>query len=134
MNNKLLDKHKQEKEAYRWWEQGHAAQQKYRKIVQAARNQSRKTKALPALNLAKDAKDNKKSFYRYIGDKRLEKVWALSGKKRKEELVMQYMEKSDVLNDFFLPVFTAECSSHIDRVDKGKGRAWDKEEWSTVED
>lgn len=32
---------------------------------------------------------------------RLENLWALSGKKRKEVLVMQYMEKAEVLDDFF---------------------------------
>lgn len=62
--NNILDTLKQKKEAYRQGEQGLAAWQKYRKIVQAARDQSRKTKALTELNLARDVKGNKKSFYR----------------------------------------------------------------------
>jgi len=52
------------------WKQGQVACEEYRKIVQAARDQARKTKALTELKLARDVKDNKKSFHRYISDKR----------------------------------------------------------------
>jgi len=52
----------------------------YRETVQAARDQVRKAKALTELNLARDIKRNKKSFYRYTSDKRktrenVESLW-----------------------------------------------------------
>ncbi|KAK4823788.1 hypothetical protein QYF61_006510 [Mycteria americana] len=70
----------------------------------------RKAKTQLELNLAKDVKDNKKSFYRYVDDKRktrenvgplLSKMW---------ELVTRNMEKAEVLNAFFTSVFTSKTS------------------------
>ncbi|KAM9662778.1 uncharacterized protein ACIBXB_015380 [Morphnus guianensis] len=70
MNKELLDKLKCKKEAYRGWKQGQVAWEEYREIVRAARDQVRKAKALIELSLARDVKGSKKSFYRYVGDKR----------------------------------------------------------------
>jgi len=70
MNKELLDELKHIKQAYRGWKQGQVAWEEYREIVQAARDQNRKAKALIKLNLARDVKDNKKSFYRYVSNKR----------------------------------------------------------------
>ena len=70
MNKELLDKLRHKKEAYREWKQEQVAWEEYRDIVQAARDQVRKDKALIELNLARDVKGNKKSFYGYRSDKR----------------------------------------------------------------
>lgn len=56
LNKELLDKHKQKNEAYREWKQGQVAWEEYREIVQGARNQNRKAKAVIELNLARDIK------------------------------------------------------------------------------
>ncbi|KAK4832976.1 hypothetical protein QYF61_026802 [Mycteria americana] len=116
MNKELLDKLKHKKEAYRGWKQG----------------QVRKAKALIELNLARDVKGNKKSFYRYIGDKRKTRenvghLWKEMG-----DLVTWDIEKAEVINDFFALVFTGKCSSHTAQVTKGKGRDWENEEPPTV--
>jgi len=42
----------------------------YKEVVQAARDQVRKAKTQIELNLARDIKENKKKFYRYICDKK----------------------------------------------------------------
>lgn len=60
-------KHKQV--ASRGWKQGNMAWKECRGTAWTARHQVKKAKALPEVNLAKDIKDNKKSFYRYIGNK-----------------------------------------------------------------
>ncbi|GAB0176076.1 hypothetical protein GRJ2_000072800 [Grus japonensis] len=101
MNKELLDKLKQKKEAYRGWKQGQVAWEEYRETVRAARDQVRKAKALIELNLARDVKDNKKSFYKYVSDKR--KTRENMGPLQKEtgDLVTQDMEKAEVLNEFF---------------------------------
>jgi len=70
MNKELLDKLKCKNEAYGGWKQGQVAWEEYRDIVQAARDQVRKAKALTELNLSRDIKGNKKNFYRYISDTR----------------------------------------------------------------
>jgi len=70
MNKELLAKLKQKKEAYRGWKQGEAAWEEYREIMRVAREQVREAKALTELNVARDIKGNKKTFYRYVSDKR----------------------------------------------------------------
>ncbi|GAB0177945.1 mitochondrial enolase superfamily member 1 [Grus japonensis] len=84
------------------------------------------------LNLARDIKGNKKSFYRYVSDKRkmMENVGLLW--KETGDLVTQYMEKAEVVNEFFVLVFTSKCSSHTTQVTEGKGRDWENEEPPTV--
>ncbi|GAB0208696.1 mitochondrial enolase superfamily member 1 [Grus japonensis] len=130
MNKELLGKVKQKKEAYRGWKQGQVAWEEYRETVRAARDQVRKAKALIELNLARDAKDNKKSFYRYISDKRRTRenvgpLWNETG-----DLVAQDMEKAEVLNDFFASVSTGKCLSHTAQVTEG--RDWENAELAAV--
>ncbi|GAB0203482.1 hypothetical protein GRJ2_002813800 [Grus japonensis] len=130
MNKELLGKVKQKKEAYRRWKQGQVTWEEYRETVQAAREQVRKAKALIEISLARDVKDNKKSFYRYVSDKRRTRenvgpLWNETG-----DLVTQDMEKAEVLNDFFASVFTGKCSSHTAQV--AEGRDWENAEPPTV--
>ncbi|GAB0187312.1 mitochondrial enolase superfamily member 1 [Grus japonensis] len=130
MNKELLGKVKHKKEAYRGWKQGQIAWEEYRETVQAARDQIRKAKALIEISLARDVKDNKKSFYRYVSDKRRtrEKVGPLQNETG--DLVTQDMEKAEVLNDFFASVFTGKCLSHTAQVTEG--RDWENAEPPTV--
>ncbi|GAB0199194.1 mitochondrial enolase superfamily member 1 [Grus japonensis] len=130
MNKELLGKVKQKKEAHRELKQGHIAWEVYRETVRAARDQVRKAKALIEISLARDDKDNKKSFCRYVSDKR--KTRENVGPLRNEtgDLVTQDMEKAAVLNDFFASVFTGKCLSHIAQVTEG--RDWENSEPPTV--
>ncbi|KAK4823575.1 hypothetical protein QYF61_003579 [Mycteria americana] len=88
----------------------------------------RKAKALIELNLARDVKGNKKSFYRYVSGKR--KTRENVGPLRKEmgNLVTWDMEKAEVFNNFFASVFTSKHSSHTTQVAEGKGRDCENEE------
>ncbi|KAM9593774.1 uncharacterized protein ACIBXB_004867 [Morphnus guianensis] len=132
MDKLLLDKLKCKKEAYSRWQQGQVAWEEYRETAQVARDKVRKAKALIELNLARDVKGNKKSFYRYTGDKRkirenVGPLWMEMG-----DLVTRDMEKAEVLNDlfffFFASVFTSKCSSHTAQDAEGKGWDWENEE------
>jgi len=122
MNKELLDNAKHKKEPYREGKQGQIPWQEYREIVQAARYQVRKAKALIGLNLTSDINCNKKSFCRYLSGKRKTRenvgpLWKETG-----DLVTQDMEKAEVLNDFFASVFTVKNSSHTTQVTAGKSR------------
>ncbi|GAB0188489.1 mitochondrial enolase superfamily member 1 [Grus japonensis] len=132
MNKELLDKVKHKKEAYRRWKQGQIAWEEYREIVRAARDHIRKAKALIELNLARDVKGKKKSFYRYVSDKRKTREYVGPLWKETGDLITQDMEKAEALNDFFASVFTGKCSSHTTHVTEGKGRVWKNAEPPTV--
>ncbi|GAB0186313.1 mitochondrial enolase superfamily member 1 [Grus japonensis] len=126
MNKDLLGKVKQKKEAFRGWKQGQVAWEECRETVRAAREQVRKAKALTEISLARDVKDNRKSFYRYVSDKRRMRenvgpLWNETG-----DLVTQDMEKAEVLNDFFASVFTVKSLSHAAQVTEG--RDWENAE------
>ncbi|GAB0204212.1 mitochondrial enolase superfamily member 1 [Grus japonensis] len=130
MNKELLGKVKQKKEAYRGWQQGQVASEEYRETVRAARDQVRKAKALIDISLARDAKDNKKSFYRYVSEKRRMREDVGPLRNEMGDLVTQDMEKAEVLNDFFASVFTGKCLSHT--AQGTEGRDWENAEPPTV--
>jgi len=95
-------------------------------------SQVRKPKVLVELNLARNIKVNKRSFYRYISDKRKtgENVSPLC--KETGDLITQDTEKTEVANHFFASVITGKCSSHTAQVADSKGRDWENEELPTV--
>ena len=64
------------------------------------------------LSLARDAKNTRKGFYRYIGQIRKAKESVLPLVDEKGELVTTDMEKAEVLN-FFASVFTASQASYV---------------------
>ncbi|PKU48494.1 rna-directed dna polymerase from mobile element jockey-like [Limosa lapponica baueri] len=112
----------------------HLFQAQERETVRVARNQIRQAKAQVELNLARDTKDNKKNFYRYVSDKG--KAREDVGPLRKEagDLVTQDMGKAELPNDFFASVFTGNGSNHTTRVMEGKNRGYENEEPPTVGD
>ncbi|GAB0185724.1 mitochondrial enolase superfamily member 1 [Grus japonensis] len=120
MNKELLGKVKQKKEAYRGWKQGQVAWEEYRETVRAAREQVRKAQALIEISLARDVKDNKKSFYRDVSDKRRTRENVGPLRNETGDLVTQDMEKAEVLNDFFASVFTEKCLSHTAQGTEGR--------------
>jgi len=72
--------------------------------------------------MVRDVKGNKKSFYRYVSDKKktrenVDSLWKETG-----DLVIWDTEKAEVLKDSFASVFTGNCSSHTAQVAGGTGR------------
>ena len=66
----MLVKLKSKRELHRQWKQGQVTWEEYRDAAHLCRDGVRKAKAQLELNLARDAKNNKKGFYRYINQKR----------------------------------------------------------------
>lgn len=75
----LLTKLKCKNEAYKRWQQDHAAQEEYKDTVQVCGNDVQKAKAHLELNMARDVNGNQKSFYRYMSSKTTTReTWPLS--------------------------------------------------------
>jgi len=49
--------------------EGQATWEEYRKVVRVCRDATRKAKVHLELNLARDVKDNKKGFFKYVSSK-----------------------------------------------------------------
>jgi len=73
----------------------------------------RKAKVQMELNLARDMKDNKKGFYRYIGKKEQTKESVPPLMKGNGELASSDIEKAEVLNECFASVFTGGQASRV---------------------
>lgn len=64
------------------------------------------------LILVTTIKDNKKSFYRYVNDKRKNRENLSPLCKDGGELVTWDVEKAEILNNIFTSVFTNKCFRH----------------------
>jgi len=66
----LLVKLKSKRELHSQWKQGQISCKEYKDAVQLCTEGVRRAKAQLELNLARDAKNSKNSFYRYVNQKR----------------------------------------------------------------
>jgi len=69
MSKELLEELRQKTKVYGMWKEGQATWEEYRNVVRACRDAVRKAKVHLELNLARDVKDNKKDFSKYINNK-----------------------------------------------------------------
>jgi len=103
----------EKRETYRKWKQGCIAWEEYRDVVRMCRDKMRKAKAQMELNLARDARNNTKGFYRYIGMRRQMKEGIPPLIKQDGELASSDMEKAEVLIKCFASVFTGEQAPYV---------------------
>lgn len=85
----------------------------------------RKAEAYLQLNLARDIKGNKKGFCKYINPKKKVKNIKAFGA---GDLAMQNMEKTEVLNIFFTPVFASKTSLQEYWASETRRKGWSKED------
>ncbi|EMP37015.1 Phosphoribosyltransferase domain-containing protein 1 [Chelonia mydas] len=105
LNREIFGELKHKKEAYKKWKLGQMTREEYKNIAQACRGVIRKAKAQLELQLARDRKDNKKGFYRYVSNKK--KVRESVGPLLNVEgnLVTDDVEKTEALNASFFFFF-----------------------------
>ncbi|GAB0179374.1 mitochondrial enolase superfamily member 1 [Grus japonensis] len=127
MSKELLEKLKGKKEVHRMWKKGLATWEEYRNVVRVCRDATRKAKAYLELNLARDVKDNKKGFFKYISSKRKtrENVGLLLNEVG--ALVMEDTEKVELLNAFFALIFaTAKATPQESQTLEVEQKVWRK--------
>ncbi|KFM05399.1 hypothetical protein AS27_15836, partial [Aptenodytes forsteri] len=122
LSRDLLVKLKGKKEMHRQWKQGQVSWEEYGDAARLCRDGVRKAKVWMELNLARDAKNNKKGFYRYVSQKRKVKESILPLMSKTGKLVTTDEEKAEVLNNVFASVFTGNLSSLTSRADGLQGR------------
>ncbi|KAF7239069.1 hypothetical protein EYD10_14280 [Varanus komodoensis] len=104
----------------RTWKQGQATKEEYNQIARNCRNGIRKAKTENELGIAKDAKHNKKAFFRYIQNKRHEKGVQLL--KVDGRVMTDDKEKAEVLNSYFALVFSHKEICTQEEVQAGSER------------
>jgi len=104
----LLVKLKVMKETHRQWKQGRVSWEEYRDPARLCRDGVRKAKAQMEPNLAKNAKNEKKSYYRYVSQKRKVKESIPILMSKIGELVTTDEEDAEVLNNFFCLSFHSQ--------------------------
>ncbi|KFQ63779.1 hypothetical protein N334_06073, partial [Pelecanus crispus] len=117
LSRDMLVKLKSKRELHRQWKQGQVSWEEYREAAQFCGDGVGKAKAQLELNLARDVKNNRKGFYRYVSQKRKAKESIPPLMNKNANLVSTDKEKAEVLNNLFALVFTGNLSPHPSRVD-----------------
>ncbi|KFR00948.1 hypothetical protein Y956_13862, partial [Nipponia nippon] len=116
LSHDLWVKLKGKKRLHRQWKKGLVSWEEYRDAAWLCKDGISKAKAWLELNLVRDAKNNKKGFYRYINQKKKVKERVPPLMSSSGELVTTEEEKAEVLKNFFASVFTGNLSPHTSRV------------------
>ncbi|KFW65506.1 hypothetical protein AS28_00874, partial [Pygoscelis adeliae] len=106
LSQDLPAKLKHKTKMHRQWRQGYASWEDYKDIARECREGIRKAKDQLELNLARDVKNNKKSFFRCIGQQRKMKETVPTLMSETGDLATADMEKVEILNNFLALVFT----------------------------
>ncbi|PKU36007.1 nedd4-binding protein 2-like 2 [Limosa lapponica baueri] len=132
LSQDLLVKLKAKKELHRQFKQDQLSWEEYRDVAQLCRDKVG-TKTQLELNLARDAKNNKKDSYRYVNQKRKVTESVSPAMSKNHKLVTTDEEKTEVLKNFFALVFSANPSPHTSQIEgPGKNRGYENEEPPTV--
>ncbi|PKU31482.1 rna-directed dna polymerase from mobile element jockey-like [Limosa lapponica baueri] len=134
ISKELLEKLRRKKEVYRTWKKGLAAWEEYRNTVRVCRDATRKARAHLELNLARDAKDSKKGFFKYISSKRKTRENVNLLLNEVGALVMEDAEKAQLLNAFFASVFTAKAGPQEPQTLEVRERDRRKEDFPWIEE
>jgi len=134
MSKELLAELRCKRKVYRMRKVGQATWEEYRNVVRACREAMRKAKVHLTLSLARDVKNNKKGYFKYISSKwkTMDNVGPLLNEVG--VLVMEDTEKTELLNTFFASVFRAKAGPHESQAPEVREEAHREEDLRLVEE
>ena len=107
------------RKAYKEWRMGFTSKEDYSALVRSCRDQTRKAKAATELQLASGIKDNKKSFFRYVGSRRKSKGNIGPLLNQMGQLTTDAQEKANELNGYFASVFHQSHGTSMPAMGQG---------------
>jgi len=134
MSKELLAELRRKRKIHGMWKEGQATWEEYRNVVKACRDAMRKAKAHLELKLARDVKDNKKSFFKYISSKRKTRDNVGLLLNEAGALVTEDAEKAELLNAFFASVFTVKAGPQQSQALEVREEAYRKDDLPPVKE
>jgi len=132
MSKEILVELRWKRKVYGMWKEGQATWEEYRYVVRGCWDAMRKAKAHLELKLAREVKNNKKGFFKYISSK-----WKTSdnvGPLLNEvcALAMEDTKRAELLNAFFDSVLTTKAGPQASQSLEVREEACRKEDfpWS----
>jgi len=102
-------------------------------VVRACRDATRKAKAHLELKLARNVKNKKKGFFKYISSKRKARDYVGLLLNEAGVLVMEDAEKADLLNALFSSVFSAKTGPQESQAPEVREEAYREDDFPLVE-
>jgi len=134
MSKELLVDLRWKRKVHEMWKEGQATWDEYRNVARACRDATRKAMVHMELNLAREVKDNKKSFLKYISSKQMTRDNVRLLLNEVGVLVMEDAEKADLLNAFFASIFNAKASPQESQALQVREEAYRKDDLALVEE
>ena len=119
MNDHLIRKWKRKHFAWKRFTESrtYAAYLEYKRETNKLKKQTRKAKRIFEKNLAKGARNNKKSFFRYVNSKLTVRPEISQMQKTNGEMVDKDNEICDTLGEYFSSVFTGRHTDQLPDIE-----------------